>query len=92
MLPQKSTVPASMSHAGGGTQLAGAARETDERYRNDAEPVKELELHGRLEAAQRLLVGERQRVAADGAGDRRHEQRDGRRATAAIRLSRHCSS
>ena len=60
---------------GGGAQLAAAAREPDERDRDDAEAVEELKLHRGLEAAQRLRVGERQRVAADGARDRRHEQR-----------------
>jgi hypothetical protein len=37
--------------------------------------MKELELHSRLEAAHRLVVGERQRMTADGARDGRDEQR-----------------
>ena len=82
MLPQKSSGAPEHEPSGGGAQLAGAPRKADERYRNDAEAVKELELHGRLEAAQRLRVGERQRVAADGAGDRRDEQRKAARRTA----------
>ena len=75
MLPQNSTVPPSMSQAAAARKPAGAPRKADERYCNDAEAVEELKLHGGLEAAQRLRVGERQRVAADGAGDRRDEQR-----------------
>ena len=73
MLPQKSSVPAIMSHAAAARSWPAATGETDERDRDDAEAVEELKLHGRLEAAQRLLVGERQRVTADGARDRRDE-------------------
>ncbi len=61
---------------GAGAQRAAATCEPDERHGDDAEAMEELKLHGRLEAAQCLRVRERQRVAADGAGDRRHEQRE----------------
>ena len=89
MLPQKSTVPASMSHAAAARNVPAAAREPDERDRDDAETVEELKVNGRLEAAQRLLVGERQRMAADGAGDRRDEQRQTGGGQQPLTLSRH---
>ncbi len=84
MLPQKSRVPATISQAAR-ARAAEPPRpgEPDQHDRDDAKAVKELELHGGLEAAQRLRVGERQRMAADGACDRRDEQREAGRRTAA---------
>src|SRR5262245_65003413 len=44
---------------GRGPQPAATALEADEHDQDDAEAMEELEVHGRLEAAQRLRVRER---------------------------------